>query len=153
LEENSSFSHFWKTFRQHAKQNTTSFMIIALSFLAVLAIAFFDVASKETIVSFQLQEFELGQISDRTITSSKNIGPTIEHPITVEKNEKIIKKGFPITEEGYEKLQKLAASPTYLTTGHLQMLLFFMYFLQHLRFFYFQAKFVAKKWIQRSRFF
>ena len=111
-----------------------------------IAIAFFDVASKETIVSFQLQEFELGQISDRTITSSKNIGPTIEHPITVEKNEKIIKKGFPITEEGYEKLQKLAASPTYIDYRAFANA-YFMYFLQHLRFFY-----LWQKWIKEQVF-
>lgn len=145
LEENSSFSHFWKTFRQHAKQNTTSFMIIALSFLAVLAVAFFDVASKETIVSFQLQEFELGQISDRTITSSKNIGPTIEHPITVEKNEKIIKKGFPITEEGYEKLQKLAASPTYIDYRAFANALIFYVLLAALAIFLFSSKICGKK--------
>ncbi|HBG36661.1 MAG TPA: phosphohydrolase [Treponema sp.] len=120
-------------------------MIIALSFLAVLAIAFFDVASKETIVSFQLQEFELGQISDRTITSSKNIGPTIEHPITVEKNEKIIKKGFPITEEGYEKLQKLAASPTYIDYRAFANALIFYLLLAALAIFLFSSKLCGKK--------
>ena len=53
-------------------------------------------------------------IADRTIIADRSLPPDNIDPITVTKGEKIIKKGFPITEEGFSKLKKMSASPLYI---------------------------------------
>lgn len=87
---------------------------MVVGFLAVSVVNFFAVATSQTVVSFSIYEFEIGQIADRTIISKKDIPPTSESPMPVIAGEKVIKKGFPITEESFEKLKKMATSPTYL---------------------------------------
>lgn len=144
-EEKSSWTQAFIIAKTFIKQNATSFLIVSLSFLVVLAISFFDIASRETIVSFQLQEFEIGQIADRTIVSSKDIGPTIEYPQNIEKDEKIIKKGFPISEEAYEKLKKLASSPTYIDYRAFANALIFYVLLAALAIFLFSTKLCGRK--------
>lgn len=144
-EENSSWTQAFIIAKAFIKENATSFFIVSLTFLVVLAISFFDIASKETIVSFQLQDFEIGQIADRTITSSKDIGPTVEYPQNIEKDEKIIKKGFPISKEAYEKLKKLASSPTYIDYRAFANALIFYVLLAALALFLFSTKLCGRK--------
>lgn len=105
---------FLTAFKSYVKQNTVVIIIFLSVFFSVISISFVDSASKETVVSFTLEEFEIGQIADRTITAEKAIAPTIESPQSISKDEKIIRKGFPITEEAYAKLEKMAKTPSYI---------------------------------------
>ena len=61
-----------------------------------------------------MEDFEVGQIADRTIYASKSIPADEMNPVFIEEGEKIIRKGFPITEEAYSKLLKMSESPIYL---------------------------------------
>ncbi|MCQ2597445.1 MAG: HDIG domain-containing protein [Treponema sp.] len=75
---------------------------------------FFKVATSESVASFAIEDFEIGQISDRTIVSDKELLPDDFNPVHIQKGEKVLKKGFPVTEESYEKLKKMVSSPVYL---------------------------------------
>ncbi len=111
---NPPFALFWTAFKSYVKKNTVVLLIFLAVFLSVVTISFIDSASKETVVSFALEEFEVGQISDRTIVAQKFIPQSIENPIQINKDEKIIRKGFPITEEAFAKLEKMAKTPSYI---------------------------------------
>ena len=89
-------------------------ILIVLGFIAASAVNFFDITMSQTIYSFRLDDFEVGQIADRTIFAPKTIPADEMNPVFIEEGEKIIRKGFPITEDGYAKLQKMAESPFYL---------------------------------------
>jgi len=78
------------------------------------ALNFVKISTVQTIANFSLEDFEINQISDRTIIAQKTLPPDEMDPISIEKGEKIIKKGFPITEEGYAKLKKMSSSPLYI---------------------------------------
>ena len=75
---------------------------------------FLKISTAQTIANFSLYDFEIGQIADRTIIADRNLPPDNIDPVTVTKGEKIIKKGFAITEEGFAKLKKMSASPLYI---------------------------------------
>ena len=96
------------------RNNKSAFFVILLTFISLLIITFFDVATRETVASFALSEYQIGQIADRTIIAEKSLPPTEFDPIQVTKDEKIIRKGFPITDENYAKLRKIAEAPTYI---------------------------------------
>ena len=85
-----------------------------LAYLAAALIAFFGVSRNSTVASFALDEYEVGQISDRTITAERSLPSTMEYPTAVKEGEKVIKKGFPITEEAYRKLEKMANTREYI---------------------------------------
>jgi len=91
------------------------FLILAfVGFLAASAINFFKISTVQTVASFNLDEYEIGQISDKTIIADKDLFPDEMDPVTIHKGDKIIRKGFPIGEEDYAKLKKMAASPLYI---------------------------------------
>lgn len=98
----------------YIKKNYRIIIVVALAFLAASLLNFFNIATSQTIASFSLSDFEIGQIADRTIISPLTLQGDSENPASVLKGEKIIRKGFEITEEGFEKLRKMAASPIYL---------------------------------------
>ena len=78
------------------------------AFAAVAVIAFFNVSRSSTVASFALDEYEVGQVADRTIVAERSLPGTMEYPTVVQKGEKVIKKGFVISEEAYRKLEKMA---------------------------------------------
>lgn len=95
-------------------KNKGAFFVILATFISLLVITFFDVATRETVASFALSEYQIGQIADRTIIAEKSLAATEYDPIQVNKDEKIIRKGFPITDENYAKLRKIAEAPSYI---------------------------------------
>lgn len=95
------------------KANASSLIIAFSTFVVFAVIAFFDVASTKTVMSYSLSEYEVGQIADKTIIAEKKLIPTQENPVLVEKGEKITRKGFPITQTDYDKLKKIAETPSY----------------------------------------
>lgn len=84
------------------------------AFFAVSLIAFFNVSRRSTVATFALEEYEIGQVADRTIVADRNLPGTMEYPTVVQKGEKVIKKGFVISEEAYRKLEKMANVQEYI---------------------------------------
>lgn len=80
----------------------------SIAFLAVAVITFFNVSRNTTVASFALDEYEIGQVADRTIVADRALPSTMEYPTVVQKGEKVIRKGFVISEEAYRKLEKMA---------------------------------------------
>ncbi len=98
----------------YIKKNYMFLLLFIFGILAVSALNFLKISTTETIASFNLNDFEIGQIADRTIIADRSLAPDELEPVSVIKGEKIIRKGFPITEEGYAKLKKMSASPLYI---------------------------------------
>lgn len=114
---NSSKNPFLSFFSEAGAFIRTHYLVILLVFVGFAAASvlnFFNIATSQTIASFRMDDFEVGQIADRTIYAPKSIPADEMNPVFIEEGEKIIRKGFPITEEAYSKLQKMSESPIYL---------------------------------------
>ncbi|MBR0032726.1 MAG: HDIG domain-containing protein [Treponema sp.] len=88
-------------------------LLFLLFFMAAIAIVYFDTMKSDTVASFKLDEFEIGQVADRNIIAPNSIPPDEFYPFAIEEGEKVVKKGFPISEESYHKLEKMAQSHGY----------------------------------------
>lgn len=91
-----------------AKKQLPRVVTASIAFAAVAVLAFFNVSRKTTVASFALDEYEIGQVADRTIVADRALPGTMEYPTVVQKGEKVIRKGFVISEEAYRKLEKMA---------------------------------------------
>ena len=105
---------FFASAGQYIKTKYPFLLLLIIGYIAVAALVFAKITTSETVASFSIEDFEIGQISDRTIIAEKNIPADDTNPVTIVAGEKIIKKGFEITEEAYAKLQKMIASPLYI---------------------------------------
>lgn len=99
---------------EYIRNNYPFLILFFVGLLAVSALNFVKISTAQTIANFSLDDFEIGQIADRTIIADRTLQPDNADPVSVVKGEKIIKKGFAITEEGYAKLKKMSASPLYI---------------------------------------
>lgn len=119
------------------RQNLSVLIIFSVWLLVMLVGAFINVSSRNTILSFSLDEYEVGQIADRTIEAEHSLPADELYPFEVIQGEKVAKKGFAITEEQYAKMQKLAETPEYIDSRAftndvlffllLSLLIFFLY--------------------------
>src|SRR5574344_926060 len=100
--------------KNYIKKNYPMLILFLVSFLASAVISFVRIATSNTISSYNIEDYEIGQIADRTIYAQKSLPADYVDPISVEKGEKITRKGFPITEDDYAKLKKMAESPAYI---------------------------------------
>ncbi len=122
--------------RTYLKKNIGLLVVLFFTYLIVIGISFAKIATSSTISSFNLNDYEVGQIADITIKASKALPADMLNPISVEKDEKIIRKGFQITEEAYAKLKRLSESPAYIdyrafadsVIYHLLMIVLFFFF-------------------------
>lgn len=89
-------------------------VLFLITYLVVAAFCFVRTALTITVSSYDISEYEPGQISDITIVAKKSLRAEFDSPVSVEKGEVIVKKGFEITNEQYEKLTKMAESPAYI---------------------------------------
>lgn len=103
-------NNFWFSLKKSLPLAATC----VLAYLAAALIALFGVSRDSTVASFALEEYEVGQIADRTIIADRGLPSTMEYPTVVREGEKIIRKGFPITEEMYRKLEKMANTREYI---------------------------------------
>lgn len=104
----------FKKFFENLKEDYPIFILSIVSFLVISIITFFSVTKNVTIAAFSLNEYEIGQIADRNIVADRTIPANSKYPIAIHDGEKIIRKGFPITEEGYKKLEKMANEKEYI---------------------------------------
>lgn len=89
-------------------------LLFFVGFVSITAITYVDCSTTETIASYSLSDYEIGQIADKTVLATKTIPADESYPIAIEEGEKVIRKGFPISEEDYLKLKKMAESPVYI---------------------------------------
>ena len=120
-------------------------IVFVLTFASVLTVSFFDAATGETLFSFPLAEYQVDQIADRTIIAQKTLLPTELNPFTIVKGEEIIKKGFPITQERYDKLKKMAETPVYVDLRAVGNALLFFMLLSVLMFLLFSSFFLKRQ--------
>ena len=119
-------------------------IVFVLTFASVLTVSFFDAATGETLFSFPLAEYQVDQIADRTIIAQKTLLPTELNPFTIVKGEEIIKKGFPITQERYDKLKKMAETPAYVDLRAVGNAMLFFMLLSVLMFLLFSSFFLKR---------
>ena len=95
------------SFVQWFKRNRGEIILVITGFIVISVINFFSVATSKTVSTFDIRDFEVGMISDRTIISPKSFPLDLELNVQIEEGEKIIRKGFKIEEENFKKLRKL----------------------------------------------
>jgi putative nucleotidyltransferase with HDIG domain len=110
----SFFGDIVQSVSSYVKKNWPVLIVFAVVFIASSAVIYVDASTTQTIASFSIDEYEPGQIADKTIIASKSLAADEQFPIAIEEGEKIIRKGFPIAEEDYLRLRKMAASPSYI---------------------------------------
>ena len=108
-----SIKNFFSQLNGYVKKHWPVLVLVLVGFIAVSVENFFKVAMSQTVFSYSMDDFEVGQIADRTIYAPKSIPADEMNPVFVEEGEKITRKGFPITDEAYSKLQKMSESPHY----------------------------------------
>ncbi len=126
------------------KKQLPRIIVASLAFAAIAVIAFFGISRSFTVASFALDEYEVGQIADRTIIAERSLPGTMEFPTIVQKGEKVIRKGFVITEEGYRKLEKMANTHEYIDYRAYADTLIFFALLTVLWFFLFTRMFIGR---------
>ncbi len=92
----------------------TLLTVFIITYLLLLAVSFLDIMTSQTIASLSPKEYSINQIADRTIIAEISLAQTTETDVSVTEGEYIMRKGFPITEDQYKKLEVLAESPTYI---------------------------------------
>lgn len=122
-------------------KNASKLIVFAVAFISCVLISFFVITSSETVLSFTANEYEIGQIADRTIIADVSLPPDARHPISIEAGEKIIRKGFPVTEIGLAKLEKLADAPEFIDYEALSDGILYLMLLAGLNFFLFNPIF------------
>ena len=122
-------------------KNYSILIVFAVAFISCVLISFFVITSSETVLSFTANEYEIGQIADRTIIADVSLPPDARHPISIEAGEKIIRKGFPVTEIGLAKLEKLADAPEFIDYEALSDGILYLMLLAGLNFFLFNPIF------------
>lgn len=109
-----SLKNYINDIKAYVKAHWPVLVLALVGFICVSTENFFNTAMTQTVFSYKMSDFEIGQIADRTIEAPKSIAPDEMNPVFVEEGEKIIRKGFPITEDAYAKLQKMSESPSYI---------------------------------------
>lgn len=149
LRQNNSESSFFagqaKSVFTYIKKNWAVLLVFLLAFMAGVSIVYVDASTQQTIASFSVDEYEPGMIADKTITANKSLAADEQFPIAVEEGEKIIRKGFPIADEDYLKLRKMAASPSYIDYRAFADMVLFLMLVSALAFFLFTPVCLGRK--------
>ncbi|MCQ2981357.1 MAG: HDIG domain-containing protein [Treponemataceae bacterium] len=115
------------TLQQAVTEHGPNLIVFAACFTILLVLSFIKVSTATKLLSFPVDEYEVGQVSDRTVVAERSLPKDEQYPFEIVRGEKIIKKGFPITEEQFTKVAKLAAAPAYIDyRSFFNDMLFFM---------------------------
>ena len=108
------FTKYLSYIGNYIKEKYKFLILLLVGLLLVSALNFLKISTTESVASFRLEDFEIGQVADRTIIASRSLPADEEHPFVIEKGEKIIRKGWSISEDEYAKLKKMSSSPVYI---------------------------------------
>ena len=106
--------NFFHKLALNLKKDYPVLILSVVAFIILGIICFLGVTKSLTVAAFSLNEYEVGQIADRTIEADRPLPATAAYPFAIGDHEKIIKKGFDITEDGYRKLEKMANTKEYI---------------------------------------
>lgn len=129
----------------YIKNNTVKMLAFLVSFVIAVALLFVRISMTNTIYTYNIDDYEVGQISDITVTAMKSLPADSENPVSIEKGEKVVKKGFPISEEGYAKLKRMSDSRAYIDYRSFANSILFMMLVGALYFFLFSRVCLGKK--------
>lgn len=101
------------SFADFIKKQYKYIILLVAAFFSISIINYFSVSKSLTVDSFNMDEIKIGKVMMRDIISPKDIPSDLKNEVSVQKGEKIVESGFPVTEEAYRKLQKLSDSPVY----------------------------------------
>lgn len=141
---NETTNNFFANLGNYIKTHVSSIIVFVAWLSVVLTIAFFDVAASDTVLSFSISEYKVGQIADKTVIAEKSLESDALFPFDIEKGEVIIEKGFPITENGYSRLQKIAETPKYVDSRAFANAVLYFMLLSALIIFLFSKGFLDK---------
>jgi len=120
-------STFFENTGNYIKLKYPFLILFVLGFLSVCAVTLVKVSTSESVASFALNDFEIGQVADRDIIANKSLPPDGIDPVAIQKGERIIHKGFVITEEAYAKLKKMSISPIYIDYRSFANIILFLF--------------------------
>lgn len=131
-----------ESFGTYLRNNYKVLVLLFVTLAVTVSLCFVKISTTNTIASFNINDYEVGQIADVTIKAIKTLPADYDNPIPIEKGEKVIRKGFPITEEGYAKLKKMSESPVYIDYRafansiiyHILMVVLFFFFFSKIYF-------------------
>ncbi len=113
------------------KEKWDSVIIIFATFFALLIIIFAVPSIDANFSMAMIDEYEVNQIADKTIVAHHSVAPDELGGMQVRKGETIIKKGFAITEDQYEKLRLFSENTVYGGSSLLSPIIFiFMVLIQ-----------------------
>ena len=99
--------------RSFFKTNYSFLIVFFAVFCSLIAVSFFDVATSETFFAFSLSEYQVDQISDRTVVAKKSYAPTALNLVEVQKDKEVIKKSFTPLSFGNAAFSLLLSSPKF----------------------------------------
>ena len=94
MKNNNFFALYLEKVATYIKKNYPFLILFFAGLLLISALNFMKISTAQTIANFQLSDFEIGQVSDRTIIADRSLSPDASDPVAVIKGEKIIKKGL-----------------------------------------------------------
>ena len=104
--------HYIHSIMESVNKSKSCLLVLLAVFLLAAFTSIIDYATRNKAVKPLYTEYEVGQISDITVVAKRTIIPVTTDGLVVRAGEKIIRKGFPITEEAYEKLKIIADEPS-----------------------------------------
>ena len=131
--------------REIVKKNLGSLIICGVTLLVLVFLSLFRIATSSTINSLRLEDYVEGHIAFNDVKALKDIPADDMNPVFVQKGEKVIEKGLPITHERYEKLRKMAESPSYIDGREFANSILFLLLLALLCFLLFGKNCLGKK--------
>lgn len=137
-----------ESFGYYLKKNYPVIVLLFLTLIVVVSLCFVKISTTSTVSSFNIDDYEVGQIADVTIKAMKNLPADYDNPIPIEKGEKVIRKGFPITEENYAKLKKMSESPVYIDYRSFANSIIYHILMVVLCFFFFSRIYFKKKMVE-----
>ena len=104
--------HYIHSIMDSTNKSKSCLLVLLAVFLLAAFTSIIDYATRNRAVKPLYTEYEVGQVSDITVVAKRTIIPVTTDGLVVRAGEKIIRKGFPITEEAYEKLKIIADEPS-----------------------------------------
>lgn len=104
--------HYIHSIMDSVSKSRSCLFVLLVVFLLAAFTSILDYATRNKAGKPVYMEYEVGQISDITVVAKRTIIPVTTDGLVVRAGEKIIRKGFPITEEDYEKLKLIAGEPS-----------------------------------------
>ena len=80
-EKKNPIAVFFHSAGQYIKTKYPFLLLLIIGYIAVSALVFAKITTSETVASFSIDDFEIGQISDRTIIAEKSIPADDANPV------------------------------------------------------------------------